>query len=189
MVLQPKRAFFEHCDFDGDKPNTSYARKAFLFYDAAEPTKRESYKEPFAKVVDGRLTAVAAGVRAAASRLTQTDVPDDAQKKARAVIDHYEGKMSGKSGKPRTKQIVLGKNGKPKIKGLYECAELAQVLSHLGYIHKQCEWEAEVEQDASKLPGMLASILTDVAGALVAMTAGRDCGASCWPRHRGDVGR
>jgi HK97 family phage prohead protease len=165
-----EKSIFEHCEFDGDKPNTSYARKAFLFYDAANPTKRESYKEPFAKVVESRLTAVATGIRAAASRLTQTDVPDDAQKKARAVIDHYEAKMSGKSGKSRNKQIVLGKNGKPKVKGLYECAELAQVLAHLGWIHDSAEWEAEVEQDASKLPGMLASILTDVASALVAMT-------------------
>lgn len=165
-----EKSIFEHCEFDGDKPNTSYARKAFLFYDAANPTKRESYKEPFAKVVDGRLTAVASGISAAASRLTQTDVPDDAQKKARAVIDHYEAKMSSKSGKSRNKQIVLGKNGKPKVKGLYECAELAQVLAHLGWIHDSAQWETEVEQDASKLPGMLASILTDVASALVAMT-------------------
>ena len=167
-----EKAIFELCDFAGDKPDTGKARKAFLVYDAKNPTLKGGYKLPFATVKDGRLTAVAAGIRAAASRLLQTDIPDDVQKKARAVIDHYEAQMKdgGKGASAQNKQATLGKNGKAKIKGLYECAELAQVLAHLGWIHDSAKWEEEVEQDASKLPGMLATILTDVAGALVAMT-------------------
>jgi HK97 family phage prohead protease len=93
-------SIFAHADFDGDKPDLSFARKGFLFYDAANPKEKGSYKEPFAKVVGGRLTAVASGIHAAASRLPQTEgVSDDARSKARAVIDHYEAKMSkSKSG-------------------------------------------------------------------------------------------
>ena len=168
-----EKSIFDHCDFDGDKPNTALARKAFLFYDASKPKLKGSYKEPFAKMSGGRLTAVAAGIRAAASRLPGTDVPDDLKKSARAVIDHYEAKMKD-DGKgllaPVAKQIEYGKNGKIKIKGLYECAELARVLMNLGFIHQTSVWEQEAEQDASKLPEMLATILTDCAAALVAMT-------------------
>lgn len=123
-------------------------------------------------MVSGRLTAVAAGIRAAASRLSATDVPEDVKKTGRAVIDHYEDKMKDGKGSatPATKQVKLGKSGKILPKGLYECAELAAVLSHLGYIHNNSVWEAEVEQDASKLPAMLADILRQTAEALVAMT-------------------
>ena len=167
-----KASIFEHANFDGDKPDTSFARKGFLVYDATNPKLKGSYKLPFATVKDGRLVAVAAGIRNAASRLPQTDIPDDVAKKARAVIDHYEAKMKdGKGGTTQqTKQIILGKNGKPKIKGLYSCAQLAQVLTEMGYIHDGAAWEAEVEQDASKLPAMLANILTDLGAALIAMT-------------------
>jgi len=168
-----EKSIFDHCGFDGDKPNTALARKGFLFYDASKPKLKGSYKEPFAKMSSGRLTAVAAGIRAAASRLPGTDVPDDLKKSARAVIDHYEAKMKD-DGKgllvPVTKLIEYGKNGKIKIKGLYECAELAHVLWQLDFIHDHAVFEQQVERDASKLPEMLAGILTDAAAALVAMT-------------------
>ena len=171
-----EKGIFDHCGFDGDKPNTALARKAFLFYDASKPKLKGSYKEPFAKMSGGRLTAVAAGIRAAASRLPGTDVPDDLKKSARAVIDHYEAKMKddedGKGGAaPRIKQIEYGMKGKIKIKGLYDCAALARVLMDLGFIHNNSVWETEMEQDASKLPEMLAGVLRDCAEALVAMTA------------------
>jgi HK97 family phage prohead protease len=166
-----ENSIFDYCGFDGDKPNTAFARKAFLHYDAAAPDKRSSYQLPFAKMSGGRLVAVAAGIRAAAARLAPAEISDEVRKTARAVIDHYEGKMKHKAaGSPATKEIRRGKAGKILPKGLYECAELAQVLSHLGYIHNNAVWEAEVEQDASKLPGMLAAILTELAAALVAMT-------------------
>lgn len=168
-----KASIFEHCGFDTDKPDTTLARKGFLVYDAANPKLKGSYKLPFARVADGRLVAAPGGIRNAASRLPQTDIPDDVAKKARAVIDHYEAKMSdGKGGSAaRNKAIVLGKNGKPKIKGLYECADLASLLGHLGYIHNSAVWEAEVEQDNSKLPAMLADALKQLADAFLAMTA------------------
>jgi HK97 family phage prohead protease len=164
-----KAAIFKLAGFDTDKPDTALARKGFLAYNAANPGDKGSYKEPFATVKDGRLVAVGAGIRAAASRLPSTDIPDDVRKKARAVIDHYEGKMSD-DGKRTPAARTKGKNGKLKIKGLYECAALARALMDLGFIHDNAQWEAEVEEDGSKLPDMLAGLMTDCAAALVAMT-------------------
>jgi hypothetical protein len=43
-------------------------------------------------VRDGKPVAIAAGIRAAASRLESTQIPDDVKTKARAVIDAYEKK-------------------------------------------------------------------------------------------------
>ena len=58
-------SIFEHAGFDAPstgsgqaKPDTALARKGFLAYDAAKPAEKGSYKLPFAKVVDGRLTAL-----------------------------------------------------------------------------------------------------------------------------------
>lgn len=159
---------FDSCGFDGDKPDTSKCRKAFLVYDAANPALKGGYKLPFADVVDGRFTAMPAGIRAAASRLPQADIPSDVADKARAVLDHYEAQMKDDDGKRAG--VGRAKAWRPKVKGLYEVAELAAVLEHMGWIQSMSAWEAEVEQDASKLPAMLAKILADLAGALVAMT-------------------
>lgn len=79
--------------FSGDEPDSVKARKGFLTYDSANPDLKGSYKLPFADIIDGELKAMPAGIRAAASRLPQTDIPDDVATKARAVLDHYEGKM------------------------------------------------------------------------------------------------
>lgn len=84
-------SIFEHAG--GDDFDPAIARKGFLAYDAAAPKLRGSYKLPFAHVVDGELKAMASGIRAAASRLPQTDIPDDVKTSARAVLDHYETKM------------------------------------------------------------------------------------------------
>ena len=86
-------SIWAHCKFDSDKPDTGFARKAFLAYDAADPTKKGSYKLPFAKIEGGRLTAIPSGIRAAASRLPGTDIPDEVRAKGRAVLDHYEEAM------------------------------------------------------------------------------------------------
>jgi len=92
-------SIFERAGFDDDDPDLGFARKGFLAYDSANPKLKGSYKLPFAKVIDGRLTAMPSGVRAAASRLPQTDIPEDVRDEARAVIDSYEAKMNGKSGR------------------------------------------------------------------------------------------
>src|SRR5574341_769890 len=92
-----KGRIFAWAGFDGDSPDPGKARKGFLWYDGdAEPTARGSYKLPFADVVDGKLTAVAAGCRAAASRLPQTEgMSSEDREKARSVLDHYMGMMRG----------------------------------------------------------------------------------------------
>jgi HK97 family phage prohead protease len=162
-------SIFEKCDFDGDDPDTTFARKGFLVYDAANPTEKGSYKLPFAKVVDGRLTAMPEGIRNAASRLPQTDIPEDVATKARAVIDHYEGEMKKddkSAGTIRTKDQRFFKR-----KDLYDAALLANLLQNLVYLACGADWEREAEGDDSDLPEMLASIARDAGAALVAMTA------------------
>lgn len=154
-----KASIFKQAGFDGDSPDTAYARKGFLVYDAAAPKLKGSYKLPFAQVKDGRLTALASGIRAAASRLPQTDIPDDAQTKARAVIDHYEAKMGDKAGRAT------------KLKGLYDVACLCELVCRLGYLHDSACFEQECEGDNSKLPAMLAASLQSLCSDLLAMTA------------------
>lgn len=59
---------------------------------------------------------------------------------------------------------------KIKIKGLYDVAQLAYLLSSLGYIEENAEWEAEYEGDNSPVPQMLTDALRQLGAALVAMT-------------------
>ena len=124
---EAEASIFEHCDFDGDDPDTNFARKGFLVYDAANPKLKGSYKLPFARVVDGRLTAIASGVRAAASRLPQADIPDDVAEKARAVIDHYEAKMKDKA----ARAIHAKAAARFSRKSLYDASQLAYALNRL----------------------------------------------------------
>lgn len=77
----------------GDDFSSEKARQGFLVYDSESPDRRGSYKLPFAVVSGGALKASPAGIRAAASRLPQTDIPADVKTKAEAVIDHYEARM------------------------------------------------------------------------------------------------
>jgi hypothetical protein len=134
----------------------TWARKGFLAYDAAAPATHKSYDLPFAEVVDGRMVVTRSSLRAAAAGISK--LSGELKDKALAVINHYEAKMKTKI-------------GAAKVKGLYGVCELARVLADLGYIHDMTAWEAEAEQDGSKLPGMLAEALKLTANALVAMTA------------------
>lgn len=79
---------------------------------------------------------------------------------------------------PKAREIVtrqaahLKVAGKPAFKrGLYECANLAQILSGLGYCIDSATWEAEVEGDNSQVPAMLGAALQQLGAALIAMTA------------------
>jgi HK97 family phage prohead protease len=63
------------------------------------------------------------------------------------------------------------KDAKPmKVKGLYDVAQLAYLLSSLGYLEDNAEWEAEYEGDNSPVPAMLHDALRQLGAALVAMT-------------------
>jgi len=85
--------------YGGDGMNYAAARRGFLFCDTANPDLAESYKDPIADIVGGEMKAVRGGVRAAASRLSQTsDIPADVAKQARAVVQHYEDRFAGAQG-------------------------------------------------------------------------------------------
>ena len=156
-----QKAVFDACGFDGDKPDLAKARKAFLAYDASDPKKRGSYKLPFATIKDGRMTAVAAGIRAAASRLSQTDIPDDVQKSARAVIDEYEGKMTKENDK---------RAGLVTKRGLYAVSNLAYLLAMAGSIKSDVDYEEAAEGDAaSPNPENMLAVLQALGKALVDM--------------------
>lgn len=87
-----KSIFAANSDSDGNP--TAGARRGFLAYDADATDQRGSFKLPFAQVLNGRLTALASGLRAAASRLPQTDgLSTETKNSARAVIDGYMKKI------------------------------------------------------------------------------------------------
>jgi HK97 family phage prohead protease len=154
------KSIFDHCGFDGDKPDINFARKAFLAYDANRPGDRGAYKGAFAKMIDGRLFAMPAGLRAASARAPEDALPGDLEAKAKAMLGHYETKRTAA---PVAKSAIV-------TKGLWEVATLAQLLSSLGYAHDYATWEAELEGDGSKVPAMLATALRALADAFIAMS-------------------
>lgn len=162
---QASESIFDKAGFGSDTPDPTFARKGFLLYDASRPADRKSYQLPFAKMVDGRLVADAEGLKAAGEFLQQSSIPEDVAEKARAVINHYEGKMA-KTDKPVAKTAPA-----IKVKGLYDIGRLASLLSELGWVHDCSVWEAQMEEDGSAVPKMLADAMQAVAAALLAMTA------------------
>jgi hypothetical protein len=80
---------FALAQFDSENPNTELAARAFLVHDAGAPELRGSYKLGYADVIDGELVAIRAGLNAAASRLDQTDIPDDAKAEAMRILNDY----------------------------------------------------------------------------------------------------
>lgn len=93
-----------------DLPEAQWKR-AHLIYDADAPELRGSYKLPFADVLNGELTVIPAGLRAAASRLPQTDAPQDVLDAARAVLDEDEEQGSRGAGEPGIERRVMAARG------------------------------------------------------------------------------
>jgi HK97 family phage prohead protease len=159
----------------GDEFDAAKARQAFLVYDAAEPKDRDSYKLPIAHVVDGKLTVPKGAIRAAASRLPQTDIPDDLKKDAGEILDHYRaeagiGDENRSRRRPKTRANGV-RHGKLKLKrGLYQVAELCWLFEELGWQLDMAKYEAGIEDDDSKVPAMLAAIYHDMGEALLAMS-------------------
>lgn len=96
-----KERIFTWAGFDGDNPDPIKAADCFLIYDSDAPKLRGSFKLPFADIVDGKPTAMPGGLRAAASRLPQTDCPQDCQDRARKVLDGYFARMADMNGGKR----------------------------------------------------------------------------------------
>lgn len=165
----------------GDEFDSAKARQGFLVYNAAEPDKRGSYKLPIAHAVDGELKVPKSALRAAASRISQTDIPEDVKTRAEAVLKAYEksagigtdGKESEASRALKAKHARALKRAPqmPKFnRGLYDVAQLAHMLEHFGYMHTASEYEAAVEGDDSKVPAMLGEGLAQLGATLIAMT-------------------
>ena len=157
----------KHAGFGGPSPDYALARKGFLAYDAANPKDAASYQMPFAAVVDGRLGAVPAALRQISARLNAA-APVAIRDKAAAVVAHYGAKMA-KSGSGVVHTPVTPETA-PRIKGLYDVAYLAQLLTNLGYVHSDAVREAVYEGDGSGVPAMLANALKVLANAFLAMT-------------------
>lgn len=155
------RQILERAGFSEDVPDSNWARKGFLAFDSAQAEAAESYRIPFADCIDGRLTVTPQSLTKAAAALDAASFPDDVAAKGRAVIKHYEDRMSEAG----------VKTFKPRIKSLYDCSRLADLLMSLGYVHDNAAWEAEYEADDSNVPAMLGEALRAVADALLAMTA------------------
>ena len=56
-------------------------------------------------------------------------------------------------------------------RGLYQVAQLAYLFAELDWQVDIAKWEAAAEEDASKVPAMLAAVLQDLGDVLLAMTA------------------
>ena len=59
----------------------------------------------------------------------------------------------------------------PVVRSLYDVGRLAELLQATGWLREEAQWEAEWEQDASKVPAMLGEAMEKLAAALLAMTA------------------
>lgn len=170
------RRIFDDAGFDSDEPDYQAAMRGFLVYDSANPTLRGSYKLPFADIIDGKLKAVTDGIRAAASRISQTDIPDDVAKGAQALLDGYEQKIKDReknaTAARRKVNAVRTQKGfsAMKIKSLDDIGTLAWLLQWIGFEQTNARIEMALEGDSSKLPDMLAGVMQDLGTALIAMT-------------------
>lgn len=81
---------FDACGLSSGPWSDGYlARRGFLAYNASAPNLKSSYKLPFARIIDGVLTADREGLEVAARDLAKAELPDDTKAKARAVITFY----------------------------------------------------------------------------------------------------
>jgi HK97 family phage prohead protease len=96
-------SLLDHAGIGTDTPDAKFAKGCFLFTDSANDTEREAYKEPFARLVNGKLHVSSRGLAAAAQRIDSIEGPTDEQKdEARALVHLYEKKLnSGKSNAPQ----------------------------------------------------------------------------------------
>lgn len=155
----------DFADFDSDSPDTVLARKGFLAYDASRPDAKDAYALPFAKIIDGRLTVIPELLLASKAEIATAGLPHEVVTKARAVIEHYEGKMSIKP------QSVIKAGAKIQIKSLHHVARLVHILDDLACLEDCIEWSALYSDDPTIVPAMLGQSLQAVGSALMEMTA------------------
>ncbi len=153
---------FDRAGFHGESPDTTAARKGFLVYDASNPESIDAYGIPFAVVTENGLAVTRGSLAAARKALDGTELAADIREKAVAVLDSYEARFAAeKKAKAAPKMTP---------KGLWQVAQLAYMLDDLAWLEECVEWEAEIEQDGSNLPDILADIMRQMGAALIAMT-------------------
>jgi HK97 family phage prohead protease len=76
----------------------------------------------------------------------------------------------------RTARLVLARSAlltpaaaAPKLRGLYDVAQLAYLLQQLGYAKDSADWEKNLEGDDSVVPAMLGDALIQLGNSLIAM--------------------
>jgi hypothetical protein len=80
-----------------DEEDPEKAKAGFFAYDDSEPTQKQSYKLPFAVVVDGDLKAVPRGIQAVAAVLEGSrggvNLPDSVIAEVRKKVEEYYDEM------------------------------------------------------------------------------------------------
>lgn len=137
-----------------DDLNWSKYRKAFAWYDANAMQKRESYKLPFADVIDDQLVAVWRGVAAAMGALLgarqEVDIPEEDRKAAYNHMARYYEKFGKKTPEfkgawPDNYRAVTWHNDEPAI---YEEANVRECLQTaksrlVGVANMTAHWRKE----------------------------------------------
>ena len=148
------------------KIDVAQAGKGFLLHDGSG--ERGGFKEPFADLVDGELTAIAGGVRAAAQRLPDVKGADEtARKEAEAVIAAYHKKLADEAQEPARDFHALARALKKR--DLYTLADLCYFMAGIENIYDRVAAEAAREEDGSDLPAKLRTWIDDGNRILLAM--------------------
>lgn len=101
----------------GTDPDLSRAKQGFLAYDAKKPHLPEAYALPFADVIDGKLTAIGNGLDAAATRLSETELPPAERALARLVLEGYARRRNAPLRGPKRAGAALYADGRPGYTG------------------------------------------------------------------------
>jgi hypothetical protein len=123
-------------DGSGEKDQLDWPkyRKAFVVYDAANEESFGGYKLGFADVVDGKLTAIRAGLIAVRAVLAGgrggVDLPEEVQERARAFVDGYLGKQEEDSAAAGSASAPVALEPQAVLAACKEagCLELAEEL-------------------------------------------------------------
>lgn len=154
---EAEKRMLDAATHDG-KIDVAEAGRGFLLHDGSG--ERGGFKEPFADLVDGKLTAIAGGIRAAAQRLPDVkDVPEAARKEAQAVIDAYHAKLAKEAEEPARDFHALARALKKR--DLYLLADLCYVLAGLENVYDRAAAEALREGDDSDFPVKLRAWIDD----------------------------
>lgn len=172
-----EKAVFKWAAKDGEAGgfDSAKARQAFLVYDAEKADERGSYKLPIATVKDGKLVVPKGALRAAASRLPDTDIPEDVKTRAGKVLDAYKKKAKigdeegdGERGARAAYRRMFGRP--VGTRGLWDVAQLCYAMLNLDWIATAAKVESALEGDASTVPAQLTGVLHAMGDALKAMT-------------------